>query len=352
MKALFITSIGDPEKKTVGTVGIKDVPIPEPKPEEVRIKIAYASICGSDPHILRGDLGPMREHIMGRLPMRTGHEISGVIDAVGVAAAAHGFKVGDRVTANYSKPCGTCHWCHTGREGLCKQAKASADGMAEYVCWHMSQVYQIPDNVTLRQACMTEPMTIALNAVQTAQVSFGKSVAIFGGGGIGLMTLQLSRCAGASKVMAFELSEHRRKMALQLGADMEIAPNDDGVTEAIRQMTDDRGFDCIIDSSGASSAAQSTLNMLAPDGNVVFFAMYRPDFELKVNLFTQMYLQQKHIHGMYTSSDCFPKTIAMLPLVNLDIIAEKEYTLDDYRSAFEDVLSGKYAKVIFRVAGE
>ncbi len=90
-------AIGDPEKKTVGTVGIKDVPIPEPKPEEVRIKIAYASICGSDPHILRGDLGPMREHIMSRLPMRTGHEVSGVIDAVGVAAAAHGFKVGDRV---------------------------------------------------------------------------------------------------------------------------------------------------------------------------------------------------------------------------------------------------------------
>lgn len=352
MKALFITSIGDPEKKTVGTLGMKDVPIPEPKPEEVRIKIAYASICGSDPHILRGDLGPMRQHIMSCLPMRTGHEISGVIDAVGVAAAAHGFKVGDRVTANYTKPCGTCHWCHTGREGLCQQAKASADGMAEYVCWHMSQVYQIPDNVTLRQACMTEPMTIALNAVQTAQVSFGKSVAIFGGGGIGLMALQLSRCAGASKVMVFELSEHRRKMALQLGADMAMDPNDAGVAEAVSRMTDGRGFDCIIDSSGASSAAQSTLDMLAPDGNVVFFAMYRPDFELKVNLFTQMYLQQKHIHGMYTSSDCFPKTIAMLPLVNLDIIAEKEYTLDDYQAAFEDALSGKYAKVIFRVAGE
>ena len=95
MKALFITSIGDPEQRTVGTIAMKDVPIPEPKPEEVRIKIAYASICGSDPHILRGDLGPMRQHIMSCLPMRTGHEISGVIDAVGVAAAAHGFKVGE-----------------------------------------------------------------------------------------------------------------------------------------------------------------------------------------------------------------------------------------------------------------
>ncbi|WP_297284127.1 zinc-binding dehydrogenase [uncultured Agathobaculum sp.] len=352
MKALFITSIGDPEKKTLGTIEMKEVPIPEPGPEEVRIKIAYASICGSDPHTLRGELGPMRPRILSRLPIRTGHEISGVIDAVGEVAAANGFKVGDRVTANYSKPCGTCYWCHTGREGLCKQAKASADGMAEYVSWHMSQVYKIPENVTLRQACMTEPMTIALNAVQTAQVSFGKKVAIFGGGGIGLMALQLARHAGASKIVVFELAESRQKMALELGADAVLNPNDPDVSETIRQLTNGLGFDCIIDSSGASSAAQSTLDMLAPDGNVVFFAMYKPEFDLKVNLFSQMYLQQKHIHGMYTSSDCFPKTIEMLPLVNLDAIAEKEYPLDEYKAAFDDAVSGKYAKVIFRVAGE
>ena len=83
MKALFITSIGEPEKKTLGTIEMKEVPIPEPGPEEVRIKIAYASICGSDPHTLRGELGPMRPRILSRLPIRTGHEISGVIDAVG-----------------------------------------------------------------------------------------------------------------------------------------------------------------------------------------------------------------------------------------------------------------------------
>lgn len=352
MKSILVTTLGDPELKTVGTLELADIPKPEPGPEDVRIKVVYSSICGSDPHIIKGNLGPMREMALKMLPMPIGHEISGIIDAVGPVAEAYGFHVGDRVTGNYSKPCGTCVYCRSGRPGLCRQAIPMAAGMGEYLCWPMTQVFKIPDDVSLRKACMTEPLTIALNAVQTAQVSLGKKVAIFGAGGIGLMALQVAKYAGASKVVVFEISERKRELALQLGADEALDSRDPELMNRVMSLTEGLGFDSIIESSGAGSAAQTALNVLGPDGHIVYFAMYQPQFDLPVNLFSQMYAQQKHIHGMYTSSNCFPKAIEMLRRLNLDAVAEREYSLEDYQQAFADAMSGEYAKILVKISEE
>ena len=83
MKQLFITSLRDFEKQTMGTVEARDVPLPEPADDEVRVKVAYASICGSDAHTLTGDLGEFAEGARAMLPMPFGHELSGIIDKVG-----------------------------------------------------------------------------------------------------------------------------------------------------------------------------------------------------------------------------------------------------------------------------
>jgi L-iditol 2-dehydrogenase len=348
MKSLFLTEIGEPAENTIGKLELKEIPIPEICDEEVLIKVAYASICGSDGHALKGALGPLREHVINILPMKMGHEISGVIEKVGPIAAKHGFKPGDRVTGNFTKFCGSCHYCRSGRENFCENPDYRTDAMSEYVAWHMSQVYKIPDSVDLLHASLTEPMSIALNAVKTAQVKFGSHVAIFGAGGIGLMAVQLAKIAGAAKVTIIEVVKEKRDLALTMGADYGIDPINEDVASLGMTFTDHYGYDSIIESSGASSAAQSALDIIGKDGHIVYFSMYNPDYYLQVNLFQKLYLNQAHLHGMYTSADIFPQTINMIERMNFEPIIQKVYDLTDYKQAFSDSLSGKYPRVVLK----
>lgn len=348
MKSLHAMTIGDPAVKSMGTAGLLDVPVPEVGKEQLRIKVAYASICGSDGHTLTGNLGPFRESVMARLPVPMGHEVSGVVESVSPEAAAAGWKVGDRVACNYSHFCGSCYWCRTGRENFCTHPTNYTNGMSEYYVCHMSQAYKVADDVDLKYACLAEPLSIAYGAVEMAKVHMGSRVAIFGGGGIGLMAVQLAKLAGAAYVVLMEPVEAKRELGKSLGADEAWDPIHDDIWEKTMAYTGGLGFDSVIEASGASSAAMTALKILSRDGNVVYFAMYRTDFDMPVNLFNELYFQQKHIHGMFTTADQFERVIPMLRRVNLEPIVQKVYPLEEYEQAFADQLSGKYAKIVFK----
>ena len=213
MKQLFITSVRDFEKNTMGTVEMREMPMPEPAEDEVRIKIIYSSICGSDAHTLTGHLGEFEEGTKAMLPMTFGHELSGVIDKVGPKAEALGYHVGDKVIANYAKYCYACDNCRSGHENLCSHVQFCMNGFAEYAVYHVTQVHKLPENYDLETAALIEPLTIALAAAEQAHISYGKSVAIMGAGGIGLMLVQLARLAGASCVTVFDLVEEKCELA-------------------------------------------------------------------------------------------------------------------------------------------
>lgn len=348
MKAITVCTIGDPEQKTVGTVELRDIPNREPGDEEVMVKVAYASICGSDGHVIKGELGPLREMVLSWLPMRLGHEVSGVIEKVGAKAAEMGFKPGDRVTANYTQFCNSCYYCHNGQENYCEHQVPRYEAMAEYITWHMSQIYKLPDGVGLLEAALTEPFSIALNAVQKAQLKLGSKVAVFGAGGIGLMIVQLAKMAGASHVTLFDVVDQKRKMAEQMGADVTIDPRDADAVEKALSYTDGRGYNAILDASGASSAARMALDIAGPEADIVFFSMYDPNYDLPVNLFVQFYQRGLHLHGMQTSADAFEKTVAMLPRMDLKPLIQKIYQLEEYEQAFADQFSGQYIKLVFQ----
>ena len=187
MKAITLTEYAKVSEHIPGKVEMLQCEKPTPGPEDVLIRIAYASICGSDAHVVRGNLTPELEAaIRSMIPFHMGHEIFGVIEDLGEKAKEMGLKVGDRITANYTHFCNSCYFCRTGQENFCEHPEAHFDGMAEYVCWHMSQVYKIPDNVSLLHASQTEPLSIALNACKTVGVHFGSRVLISGAGPIGL----------------------------------------------------------------------------------------------------------------------------------------------------------------------
>ncbi|MGI6546024.1 MAG: zinc-dependent alcohol dehydrogenase [Fastidiosipilaceae bacterium] len=348
MQQLFITSVRDFEKNTMGTVDKQDVPMPEPADDEIRVKIVYSSICGSDTHTLTGHLGAFEETTKAMLPMSFGHELSGVIDKVGSKAEALGYKAGDKVVANYARYCYSCDNCRGGKENLCVNMQYCMNGFAEYAVYHVTQVHKLPADYDLKSAALIEPLTIALAAAEQAKISFGKSVAIMGAGGLGLMLVQLARLSGASTITVFDLVEDKRDLALKLGADHTFDSRIDGVVEQAIEAAGGQ-YDCVLEGTGSTEAAKLALQLIKRDGNGVFFAMYGRDPILPVNLHSDFYWDQKHLHGVIMGAGMFPKAIRLLPRMDMDSLIQKVYPLSEYDKAFSDLYENKQVKILIKM---
>ena len=195
MKTVAVTKIGslrDPDEQTRGRIGLVDFPEQPLGPEDVRIRVAYSAICGSDPHLAEGFFGT-------DVPIGLGHELSGVVEALGERATRNGLKVGDRVAGNFLRFCGTCRPCQEGKQQFCENIQEyNRPGMAETITWHESQVYKLPDDVSLLKGCLLEPTSVAVRIADKTRVRVGDRVAICGGGPIGQLVLQVMRMYGAT----------------------------------------------------------------------------------------------------------------------------------------------------------
>ncbi len=356
MKSLCVVEAPDPAEKKLGKVGLRDFPKPEPGPEDVLIKVAYASICGSDSNILKGNV-PVNlleslKILLQFQGLQIGHEISGVIEEAGPVAQKMGFKPGDRVTANYNQYCNSCYYCRTGQENFCEHQTSHMDGMSEYVCWHMSQIYKVPDDVSLLDASQTEPLTIALNAVETGQVHLGSRVFVSGAGSIGLYCIQLAKLAGASMIVASDIVESKRELAKACGADFTVDPTSETWKEDALALTGGLGFSTVLESSGAAPAAEASIDLMSKGGHCVMFAMYKPTYELSVNPYQELYENSKTIHGMYTSADVFPRAIAMLKSMDFEKVIEDVIPYEDCEKAFDKVLSGNSTKIVLKFSDD
>ena len=351
MKSLVMTKIGDPSEKTIGELALFEFPMPQPGPEDVLIKVAYASICGSDIHFLKGEIGNLYERIKRELPRQIGHEISGTIVEVGEKAKQRGLKPGDKITAFYNEFCHTCYYCREVKEDkkiFCPSRVSHHDAMSQYVCWNMTQIYKLPDDADLKNACLTEPLSVAVEAIEEANIGLGAKVAIFGGGGIGLMMVQLAKMAGASSVTLIEPVAAKREIALRNGADFAIDPIQEDVKARAMEITGNMGFDRVLESSGASSAAKAAIDIVINGGHVIYFSMYNPSFEMSFNLFTTFYQRGITIKGVLFSDRCFERAVRMLPRMDFSEIIQRVHPLEEYDKAFADMQSGQYIKVVLK----
>ncbi|MDR2158624.1 MAG: alcohol dehydrogenase catalytic domain-containing protein, partial [Treponema sp.] len=167
----------DPSVPNAGQLAVVDIPAKDPGPEDIKIKVAYCAICGSDPHLVQ-------DNIFGwDLPFGLGHEVSGVIVEMGSKAVKKKLKISDRIAGNFLKFCGTCYYCQNGQQQFCTHAdESNQPGMSEFITWHESQVYKLPDGVSLKEGCLLEPISVAVRIVDKAAPRFGARVAICGGG--------------------------------------------------------------------------------------------------------------------------------------------------------------------------
>ena len=322
---------------------VEDVPEQAVGPEDVKIKVEYTSICGSDPHIVDGKLP------VSYPPRIMGHEMSGTIVELGEQANTKGLKVGDRVTGNPVRYCGVCDYCRNGLEHYClKLAVYFPPGtMAESVVWHEQQVFKLPDSISFEEGCLTEPVSVCLRGIDLADIREGSTVAILGLGGIGQILLQLALLSGASQVVVADPVESKRNIALEMGADLAFDPLVEDMWATTMKVTNNRGFDTVIEASGNTDSAKSAIDMAGKAGTMVYFAVYPMNFELPIKPF-DLYARELTVRGVFMSPYLFPRTIAILPKLKLRPLVSKIYPLDEVVEAFEEQKRGQNIKILIK----
>jgi L-iditol 2-dehydrogenase len=337
-----IGSLRDPDAGRRGQIGVVTFPADEVGPEDVRVTVAYAAICGSDPHLAEGFFGT-------EVPIGLGHEISGVIAEIGSGVRRTDLAVGDRVSGNFVRFCGTCPPCQDGRQQFCEHlGDYNRPGMARSVVWHESQVYRLPDGVSLLKGCLLEPTSVAVRIADKTRIRPGDRVAVCGGGPIGQLALQLMHRYGATALTMIEPIAERRELAGRFGARHVVDPTTESLAERARDITAGAGFDVVIDASGSRHAVAGLLDIAAPGGTVVYGAMYPEDYELPLNLSDYLYRKELTLTGVFVSPYTFPRAVRILDELDLDPFLESVFDLDQAAEAFETHLSGRYPKVVIR----
>lgn len=352
MKTVAAVKIGnmrDPDEARRGRVQVIDMPEQPLGDEDVRIKVAYCAICGSDPHLVGGIFG-------WEPPFGLGHEMSGIVTEVGKKAIRKGLLPGDRVAGNFLRFCGSCYYCQNGQQQFCESAdEYNRPCMAESVVWHESQVYRLPEGVSLRHGCLLEPVSIAVRLMDKIRMKAGMTVAVCGGGPIGLLAVQLLRIYGATALTLIEPIEARRRMAISFGADYAFDPAEGSVMDAAARCTGGRGYDVVIDASGSPAAAGTLPPLVAPGGQLIYAAMYPSDFKLGLNLYEYCYKREISVTGLYVAPYAFPRAMKLLPRLSLDELSSTVFDIDDAEEAFKAQLTGEHLKILIRcndIAGE
>ena len=248
MKAAYYTGKGSFE--------VRDVEVAPPGEGEVSVAVAYCGICGTDMHIFRGEMdGRVRP------PQVVGHEMSGVVSAVGPGVS--GWKVGDRVAVRPLDWCGTCPACRAGNGHVCMNLVfMGIDGPGAFQqVWNVKArtLFRVPDSLPLREAALVEPLAVACHDVRRSGLRAGDTAVVIGGGPIGLLIALVARAAGG-KVVVSEPNAFRREFAANLGLDA-VDPLSSDVVALVRDRTGGAGADVVFEVS-ASRAGVATMTAL------------------------------------------------------------------------------------------
>jgi (R,R)-butanediol dehydrogenase/meso-butanediol dehydrogenase/diacetyl reductase len=265
----------------------EDVPEPSPGPGQVKARVHFSGICGTDWHEYKfGPIFvPIETHpITGqKAPLILGHEFSGTVVEVGEGVS--GFEPGDRVTGDCIWRCGRCYYCMRNMPNLCEYLAFTGHHchgtFAEYMVAPDYTFYKLPGSVSDEIGVLTEPIAVGIHAVRRSRLQEGDTVAVLGAGTIGLSTLLAARAAGASKVYTVEISSVRREKALSMGATAVINPDRVDPVRQLRELTEGIGPDISFDCVGLPVSGPLAVELARKAGTVVIVGISpkpSPDF--------------------------------------------------------------------------
>lgn len=277
-------------------IRFEDINKPVPKAGQVLIKVKYTGICGSDVPRVNADACHFYPNILG-------HEFSGVIEEIGEGVTY--LKVGDRVAGVPLVPCMKCEDCQSGNYALCKNysfiGSREFGSFAEYVVVPERNAVKFEDEVTFEQGAFFEPATVALHGLKRVPYEGGKTVAILGGGTIGLFTMQWAKIFGAKKVVVFDINNERLELAKALGADAGINTLEEDFMKNALELTNNRGFDYVYETAGNTITMKMAFELAANKANICFIGTPTKEITFSVKEWEQMNRKEFNLTGSWMS---------------------------------------------------
>ena len=310
-----------------------DVPDPGICEDEVLVRVEACAICGSDVHGMDGSSGRRRP------PIIMGHEAAGTIEAVGALVGA--WKRGARVTFDSTIWCGVCSYCRSGRINLCDSRRVLGvsceeyrrhGAMAQYVSVPARILCAVPDETPFVRACMAEPLSIAVHAVERTPLRLGDSCLVVGAGNIGLLIIQVLRARGAGTVLAVDPDSRRRAAALELGADRALDASETS-GEQIRAISSG-GVLRAFDAAGLERTLQSALEGVRKGGSVTLVGNLAPQVSFAQQ---QAVTREIDLIASCASSGEYPVCIELIRsgAVNVDALVSHAVPLSEGAAWFE-----------------
>ncbi|MEU8582026.1 zinc-dependent alcohol dehydrogenase family protein [Streptomyces abikoensis] len=331
MRAVLVTGPG--EARSTETAD------PVPAPGEVVVEVSSCGLCGTDMHILGGEL-PSATY-----PLVPGHELTGRVVALGAGVTAPA--VGTRVAVDPNLPCGACHYCRVGRGNLCDDYSAIGvtrdGGFAEFVAVPARCAYVLPDELSDAAAGLVEPLSCAVHGLDRLPRRPGEHYLIYGAGTMGLMMAAVVRGAGAASVSMVDVNAERLAFAESFAAD--------AVATGADVLDRPQGFEVVIDATGVVAAIEDGLTRVRKGGTFLQFGVADPARTAAFSPFA-VYNREIDIIGSMAVHHSFQPAIDLLAAgLDLDPLVSDVFGLEGFDEAVAAFRAGTGRKIHIAPAG-
>ena len=274
----------------------EDIAKPVPKDDQVLIKVKYTGICGSDVPRVNGDACHFFPNVLG-------HEFSGIVEEVGKDVTM--VKPRDRVAGVPLVPCMKCEDCQKGNYSLCKHysfiGSREFGSFAEYVVVPEKNAVPFEEEVSFEKGAFFEPATVALHGLLRVPYEGGKTVAILGGGTIGMFVMQWANIFGAAKTVVFDINDERLDLGKRLGATDGINTLEEGFMDKAKALTGGRGFDYVFETAGNTITMKMAFELAANKADVCFVGTPTRDLSFTVDEWENMNRKEFTLTGSWMS---------------------------------------------------
>ncbi|MCU9614589.1 2,3-butanediol dehydrogenase [Caldibacillus lycopersici] len=321
---------------------------------KVKVKVKAAGICGSDLHAYAHGIGIQvgtPHPLSGKMaPLTMGHEFAG--EVVEVSEGVTSVKVGDRVAIEPMYQCGACDNCKKGNYHLCEGfgfiGLNGDGGFADYVVVDPYMVHKLPDNVSFEEGALVEPTAVAVYAVKESKQKIGDTVAVFGVGPIGLLTVIAAKAAGAARIIAIDISPERLALAKEVGATHIINSLEENCVSII--LSEYGGVDVAYEVAGVQATLTSAASVVKKGGEIRVISLFSAPAE--IDLFS-LIVREISITTSCAYHHVFPEVISMIENGVLDVqkVITAKTTLENIvEDGFEKLVSDKsQAKILIEI---
>ncbi|MCD8019770.1 MAG: NAD(P)-dependent alcohol dehydrogenase [Clostridiales bacterium] len=326
---------------TPGTMEIREAPMPEPKDDEVLLKVEYVGICGSDVHGFQ--FGPFIPPKDPNQKIGLGHECAGTVVKVGRKVTR--FQPGDRVNIEPGVPCGKCKYCLEGKYNICPDVDFMATqpnyrgALTNYLAHPESFTYKLPDNMDTMEGALVEPAAVGMHAALESGARLGKKVVILGAGCIGLMTLQGCKSLGATEIVVVDVLPKRLSMAKKLGAMEVVNGMEEDTVSRCKEILGDLGADIVFETAGSAVTARQAPDIVARGGKIMMVGTISGEVPinfLKIN-------REVTIQTVFRYANNYPMTIEAISSGRFDVksMVTNIYDYQDVQRAFDESVNCK-----------